>query len=231
MSANLLWGEAKLAGALQAIETVLGAPILNIANVAIDTVYPDLVLESLFDVNGDPITDIAVNPLIAIVAAAAAPAYWQTAEVTTDGGVPFEMVHEFGPWQVNDQGGESVFAWLHLTFSWSMAATLRVQATVDGSRSTVTLADGSTLELVDSTFTLDQQTGTMQRLKRVFTMPLVRRQMRSGVEVGRYYLRGERLSFTVYSVGMLGVGELMLEGAEVEYAPVRKAIYPAGVQT
>lgn len=153
------------------------------------------------------------------------PSYLKTADVTSDGGEPFALFYESGPWQPAAQGGECVFAWLRLTVSWSMGATIRVRAWVDGEDATVNLPDGSRLENVPVLLTLPQDGGTLQRQTQVVDVPLVRRQVLDEVEVSRWFLRGQRLAFAVESTGALGVGELMLEGAEVEWQPVRKAIY------
>jgi hypothetical protein len=64
-------------------------------------------------------------------------------------------------------------------------------------------------------------------VSQVFPVPLVRRQMRNGIEIARWNLRGERLAVAIETTGPLGVGELMLEGIEVEFTPVRKATYAA----
>lgn len=154
------------------------------------------------------------------------PPYYATADVTSDGGEPFSFLCETNPWQPDAQGGECLFAWAYLTFSWSMAATVRVTPLIDGSSATVTLPDGATMETVAPIFQLEQQAGSMQRVSRVFAVPLARVMMRDGVEVTRFYGRGQRLQLTIESTGPLGIGELMLEGVEVEFESVRKSIYP-----
>jgi hypothetical protein len=153
------------------------------------------------------------------------PQYFQTANVTTDGGEIFECYYETNPWQPSAQGGENIFRWAFVTLSWSMAASIRLTPSIDGSGALVTLADGSRLELVPVVFNLPQQGGSLNRVSQVFPVPLVRRQVRAGIEVARWNLRGERLAVAIESTGPLGVGELMLEGIEVEFTPVRKAIY------
>ena len=153
------------------------------------------------------------------------PQYFETDNVPTDGGEPFELLFETAPWQPAAQGGENTFHWAYLTFSWSMAGTIQVTPVVDGSSAAVTLADGSVVSVVPSTFTLAQQTGNLNRVSQMFPVPLVRRIVRGGAEVARYSLRGERIAFLIESTGPLGVGELMLEGVEVESEAVRKAEY------
>lgn len=232
MSANVLWGESKLAGALQPLLTVDDQPILTVDDQEITTLIPDVVVADLLTVDGDPIETVDIAPIEVIIADAVPPEYWQTADVSSDGGVPFEFLWETNPWQPTAQGGENVFAWLYLTFSWSMAATVRIRAKVDGSRDDVALPSGGVVRFVDAVFNLEQQSGTLQRVSRVFAVPLVRAVTNpDAVEISRYYLRGERLQFVVESDGPLGVGELMLDGAQVDYDPVRKAIYAAGVTT
>jgi hypothetical protein len=153
------------------------------------------------------------------------PQYFQTENVTSDGGEPFEFYYETNPWQPSQQGGENVFAWAYVTISWSMAAQIVLTPKVDGSTATITLADGSLLQPIASTFQLEQGDGNLQRVSRVFPVPLARRQIRNGIEVARWWLRGERIQVAIESTGPLGVGELMLEGIELEFSPVRKAQY------
>lgn len=184
--------------------------------------------------------------------------YYTASDVSSDGGEDFSFYCKTNPWQPDAQGGECVFAWAAITFSWSMAATVRIQPIVDGveddtilesavltdylrftengdQRTTMngyrrvayTEASGvdAYVETIRPVFVLDQQGGTLQRKRAVFMVPLVRRMIRDGVELSRYYLRGQEIQFLVESVGVLGVGELILEGIELEFTPVRKAIY------
>lgn len=154
------------------------------------------------------------------------PEYFETANVSTDGGEQFDFSWTSNPWQPTAQGGEQVFRWAYISVAWSMSATLRITPTVDGDPGFVSLGPTAFIENVVSMFQLDQQSGNLQRLARVFPIPLVRRVVVDGVEQFRSCLRGERLQLTVESTGPLGVGELMLDGCQVEYTPVRKAIYP-----
>lgn len=157
------------------------------------------------------------------------PEYFQTADVTSDGVDEFGFVYETNPWQPTAQGGEQEFAWAYITLSWSMEATIRVTPRADNDELVQDLGDAGVLTTVRSTFTLAQQTGEMQRVRQVFPVPLVGELVRDGIPRGRWKLRGERLALIIESTGPLGVGELMVEGIQVEYEPVRKAIYPAGV--
>lgn len=153
------------------------------------------------------------------------PQYFATAAVTSDGGEPYEVSYETNPWQPSAQGGENVFIWAFVTVSWSMAATIQITPFVEGETSVLNLPDGSTLALVPSTFVVAQQPGNLNRVSQMFPIPLVRRQMRGATEIARWYLRGERLQLLIESTGQLGIGELMVEGIEVEYEAVRKAQY------
>ena len=159
------------------------------------------------------------------------PAYYQTTTVTSDGGQPFAFQYTTNPFQPMSQGGEAEFVWAHLTFSWSMSATVQVTPLIDGSSASLTLPDGSVLAPLTATVQLPQQLGNLQRVSQVCSVPLVRSQVLAGVEVNRWALRGERLQLTVESTGPLGVGQLSLDGIEIEYAPVRKANYPGSVVT
>lgn len=163
-----------------------------------------------------------------VIVGLAGPAYYQTADVTQDGDENFSFYYETNPWQPDAQGGECVFQWCFLAVSWSMAATLRITPVVDADDVVETVPDGE-LEVIRSTFVLDQQDGTLQRKNRVLAIPIARALLRNDVEVARFYLRGQRLSLIVESTGPLGVGELMFTGNQVQFSPVRKAAYPGAV--
>lgn len=156
------------------------------------------------------------------------PQYFQTANVTTDGGEPFEFSDTTNPWQPDAQGGECVFRWAYVTLSWSMGAAVRLSALVDGSGDDVTLENGDVMEMVRSTFVLPQQSGALNRKTAMFPVPLVQRILAQGDsdnEVSRGYIRGQRLQLLIESTGALGTGELILEGVQVDLEPVRKATY------
>jgi hypothetical protein len=223
--AALFWGEGTLPGNLLPLEDVFGAPLLTTQLQSIQTVYPFIVLRPLTTTLEEDILDIDGVPLLAYVPGVAPPRYFESAEVAQDGGVLFGFRYVTAPWQPAGQGGENVFAWLYLTISWSMAATIRVTPYTDGTGAPVALPDGSVLENVSTLFSLPQEGGTLQRRTQVFPIPLVRKQVRGGEEVARWNLRGQRLQFALSSTGPLGVGECMLEGAQVDYRPVRKSEY------
>lgn len=157
--------------------------------------------------------------------AASPPVYVETANVTTDNGTAFDFSFLTNPWQPSGQSGECAYCYAYLQVSWSMSATVRVTPIVDGSSATLTFDNGDTLEVLRPTFTLDQQSGNLIRKSAVFAVPLARVKKRSGSEIGRWWPRGERLQLLIESSGALGIGELMLEGIEIEFVPVRKAIY------
>ena len=158
------------------------------------------------------------------------PLYFQTSSVTSDGGEPFAFRWSSGPWQPSAQGGENVFAWAWMTFSWSMAGTIRVTPIVDDESGDVNFPDGSRLQTVRSTFQLAQQGASLERISNEFPVPLVRRVIGpDGVEKFRSYMRGQRLELLVESTGQLGAGELMLDGVQVDVQPVRRAKYAAVV--
>lgn len=154
------------------------------------------------------------------------PSYYKMDAVTQDGADQFAFSYKTDPWQPTAQGGENVFAWAYVTLSWSASAIVRLIPVVDGlALPEVDAATGGTLQNVSVLCLLEQQGGSLQRLSRVFPVPLVRQLMVDDVEVTRFYLRGERLEIAIESTGPLGVGEIMLEAIEVEFSPVRKAIY------
>lgn len=159
------------------------------------------------------------------------PQLFKTDNVTTDGGEQFGFRYETNPFQPPGedgavQGGEQVFQYAYLSFEWSMAAQIRVTPFADGNQDDFTLEAGEVLEIIPSTFSLEQQSGVLERVRRVFPVPIVQRIVRDGVEVNRFNLRGERVQFLIESTGDLGVGELMLDGIELESESLRKAIYP-----
>jgi hypothetical protein len=158
------------------------------------------------------------------VGPASAP-YFATADVTSDGGVPFTFSFITDPWQPAAQSGECLFTWAYVTLSWSMAATVRVYGIINGSSASKVLSNGDLLVPIRPIFQLAQQEGAMERVSEVFAIPLSRMQTRGGNEITRFYQRGQRLQVAIESTGALGIGELMLEGIEVEFEPVRKSIY------
>ena len=105
-----------------------------------------------------------------------------------------------------------------------MSAVIRVTPSVDGKSLSQTLGDGTIVETVRPTFTLDQQEGTLQRKNTVFPVPLAQTYTKSGNLFTRTALRGERLQLLIESTQPLGIGELMINGIEIELEPVRKAI-------
>ncbi len=153
------------------------------------------------------------------------PQYFQTDNVPSDGGEPFNFSHTTQPWQPDEQGGEALFRWAFVDFSWSMSGTIRIAPIVDGSSDDITLPNGDVLSMVRSTFVLPQAAGSLQRTVAMFPVPLVQRTLRAGVEVSRWYLSGQRLQLIVESTGPLGIGELMLEGLQVDTQPIRKRNY------
>lgn len=176
------------------------------------------------DAGDNLVTDQGDN--LVVVVGDAGPAYFKTAEVTSDGTEPFGFVFQTNPWQPEAQGGECLFDWAFVSVSWSMSGTLRVTPSVDGKGLSEVFADGTVASVIRSTFDLDQQTGTLQRKNRVFPVPLAVQYVKDGVTFTRTALRGERLQLLIESTSPLGVGELLLTGVEVQYEPVRKATYP-----
>lgn len=200
----ILWGESKLQESLLTIDTVDGIPLLTVADTPIETVDEASFLY---------------------------PRYWQTADVSSDAGIPFSFVDESNPFQPFDQGDEAVFSRALLSMSWSMAATIRVSARINGARAPLTRSDGGIIEFVDTTFGLEQQGTGLERISRVIPIPLVQRLVLAGAEKTRWYLSGQRLQIKVESTGPLGVGELMIDGCQIECDHLRKRDFPGGVQT
>lgn len=171
------------------------------------------------------VTDQGDN--LVFVAGDSGPAYFENSDVTSDGTEPFGFRFQTNPWQPQAQGGESIFYWAYVSVSWSMAATLRVTPTVDGKPIIQTLADGTAVAVIRPTFDLAQQGGTLQRKTTIFPVPLAQQYVKNGRVFTRTALRGERLQLLIESTSPLGVGELLVNGIQVDYEAVRKAMYPA----
>lgn len=150
------------------------------------------------------------------------PRYWATADLSADGPTAFDVRYKSNPFQPDAQGGECLFKTLYLGLSWTMSGTIRITPIPDDNISDVTLGDGSTLALVRPTFVLPSSSTP---IRAIFPVPLVAVQMRGGVEISRYNLRGQRFSFQLENSGTLGTGILTVESAQLEYQSVRKAIY------
>ena len=226
MTQTILWGTALNAGAVQRrrMTSDYHTRVTSEGDTRVVSVLATEVLFYRKTSAGDRrVTSEGDRRLLA--SGTAGPPYFATAAVTMDGGEPFAFAYTTDPWQPDAQAGECLFQWVYLTLSWSMAATVRVTALVDGASETITLSDGSTLVPISPTFQLAQQGGDYQRISQVFAIPLVRAHVRNGVEVTRVYERGQRVALTIESTGPLGVGELMLEGIEMEFEVIRKSIY------
>lgn len=155
------------------------------------------------------------------------PALWQTAMVTSDGGVALPVVLRTRAVAPAGLGGECVFAVAHLTIEWSLGASLRITPIVDDVRADLT-TDLGTVSLVRPMLTLAQQVagpGGMPRVTQTFSVPLVRRLLVGGIEQSRWYVRGARLALLVESLGVLGAGDLAFDEPEVEYEVVQRSIF------
>ncbi len=224
MSVIQLWGSSLTPGTGRRITSAGDIRVTSEGDVRIVSLPPSQVIFVRDTSEGDTRVTSAGDRRVTIDGLLG-PQYFQTDNVPTDGGEAFELRYQTNPWQPAAQGGENDFIWAFVTFSWSMAATVQVTPSVDGSSASLTLPNGDILEIVTSTFTLAQQTGNLNRVSQMFPVPLVRRTVRGGQELARYYLRGERLQLDIASTGPLGVGELMIDGIEIESEPVRKAEY------
>ena len=160
------------------------------------------------------------------------PKVWRSSPATSDDNVPLKVVTESLPFAPAGFGGECLFAWAYLTITASLSAQLRVTPVVDGTVADIPLVStGGVIQVVRPILTLAQQTATQpgqmpQRVTRTFPVPLLRRTLTAdGVEQFRSYVRGARLQLRIESVGALGVGELIVDGCDVEYDVLRKASY------
>lgn len=159
------------------------------------------------------------------------PALWAAAPIVTDGGVAWGVLARLHPIAPAGFGGECRFVALHLVVTHSLGAVLRVTPLVDadalrGSASSVSTPLG-TVSMVPVLVTLPQQGAPYTRITRTLTIPLLQRLTNdsSGVEETRQSPRGAQCAVLIESVGALGTGELFLDGAELEFEPVRKATF------
>lgn len=160
------------------------------------------------------------------------PRVWRSSAATSDNGVPIVFVAKSLPFAPAGFGGECLFAWAYLTVTASLSAQIRVTPIVDESFADIPVAStGGVIRVVRPILTLAQQTATLPgqmppRVTRTFPVPLLRRTLTAaGTEEFRTFVRGARLQLLIESVGTLGVGELIVDGCDVEYDVLRKASY------
>lgn len=136
-----------------------------------------------------------------------------------DAGVPF-AVYGLSQWLVPALGGSScAFYDVYITITWTMDVTLRFKPILD-ERADSEDWSGGTIDVVSTDVAL-VSAGDGARRTATYRIPLIRRVLNSdGVELTRNNLVGTRLRLELQSVGTLGSGELILDGAEVEYEEV-----------
>lgn len=176
------------------------------------------------------ITDEGDVRVVEVRSTVTVPQYLVLADVPSDGGEPFGFRFTNDPFQPpapdgSVQGGESVFRWLYLTMAWSVSGQIKVTPFTDGNADDIVMPNGDVLQVVTSTFNLVAPPVGANRVNQIFPIPIRRRMVRDGVAIQRFAQRGERVQFLIESVGALSVGELLLQGIELESSPVRKSKY------
>lgn len=161
-----------------------------------------------------------------------APALWAATNVVTDGGTAWGVVARTRPIAPAGFGGACRFVFAHLVVTASMGAVLRVTPLLDadalaGAATTVATPLGDVTS-VPMLVALAQQPAPYTRVTQRLTVPLLTRLVTSadGVEQTRTSACGTQLALLIESVGPLGTGELLLDGAELEYEVVRQAAFP-----
>lgn len=107
-------------------------------------------------------------------------------------------------------GGEAIFHVLWLTLTHTMAVDVKVEPIVDGELHS---SDWPNDSLLPHTISLSAEAS---RKTKTFEIGLSRPHERSGVEVGRVGLRGERFAVRITIPNGLGTGDLILEGLSLE---------------
>lgn len=141
---------------------------------------------------------------------------WQLAHGVDDDGIAFGIFGRTNWITPAAGGGSCVFYDAYVTLTWTMEVTLRFKPLLDEMGDTEAW-DNGTLDIVTTDIDLDAST-TGERLTQTFRIPLMRRVLNADdVEVTRNQLVGTRMRLEVSSVGTLGSGDLILDGAEVEF--------------
>lgn len=145
---------------------------------------------------------------------------WQLANGADDLGTPFD-IYAMSNWirpgatYYTPQAMAYAFHDAYVTVSWSMSVTLRFKAILEELPDVIATPIG-TLEilLVD----LPLVAPASGRSTRTFRIPLKRMiKGPGGTELGRQSLVGRAVRLVVSSVGGLGLGDVILSGAEIEH--------------
>lgn len=143
---------------------------------------------------------------------------WKLSSGADDDGVAFNVSGRSNWIQPALGGGMCAFYDAFVSITWTMAAVLRFKPVVDQNADSITWLEG-TLDIVETDITLAAP-GDGQRVSQTFRIPLKRKVMVDDEELTRNDLVGTRMQLTFESVDGLGVGDLILDGCEVEYEQV-----------
>lgn len=147
--------------------------------------------------------------------------YWVSGESTADDGVPIGLRIECNALYPAGPGGEATFREAVLTIRHTAGGVLAFEPVVNDVHepSVSAVVDGDTyvVEAVSLRTTLPQQAAGAEMRVATVKVPMVRRLLKNGVEWGRWYLRGERFAVRVVSIGALGTGEMVIDGAVLEH--------------
>ncbi len=159
-------------------------------------------------------------------------AYYRSGETPDDVGAPIPWRVESNPIYPAGPGGEVVLRELPLILRHTMGGTVKVSPIVNGEvlpqRSTVIGGLTYTVETLPVRAVLPQQAADAEMRTCSLVIPLVRRLLVEGVEVARWYLRGERFAVRIEPEGAFGQGSLTVDGVQIDYVELRRADHGVG---
>lgn len=155
---------------------------------------------------------------------AAAPRYWQAADLATDDGQNNGVLLETNPVAPDGLGGEVAFTTAYVTITAGAAAVVRLTPVVDDADlSGLATAGSGSLQVVQPTFSVAQQTGgpPVPVQTATYQVPLLVALVRDGVVVSRWYPRGARCAIRLETLGAIGSGPFRVDAIELEYETLR----------
>jgi hypothetical protein len=145
---------------------------------------------------------------------------WLQSDAADDGGVAYQF-RALSNWNApQGAGGECIFPMLYLTVTWTKEGTLQITPLVDNKGTSRAVVAGSTMEVRVQELELPAIAG--ERRTETFEIPLVEDWMIGGNPFSTKSVRGTRLRVLIESTD-LESGDLIIDGVEVEYEPVRES--------